>query len=95
MEDLFQGKFVICRCTNAGVHAGRLVEQTGGVVVLKNARRLWYWKAAKGVALSGVAVNGLASGSKIDTTVELIRLTDVIETISCSSVAEESIRTYG
>jgi len=88
----FVGKYVICRCYSAGVHAGVLVSQTGDQAVLKNSRRLWQWKAAAGVALSGVAVNGLASG-KLDAHTD-IALTGVIETIPCSAAAEKSINDY-
>lgn len=91
MKDPLQNKYVICRCYSAGVHAGELVCQDGDTVLLKDARRLWNWKAKAGVALSGVAVNGLASGCRIDSRVELIRLTGVIETILCSKEAQESI----
>lgn len=86
----FVGKFVICRCYSAGVHAGVLVSQSGDQAVLKDSRRLWSWKNNGGVALSGLAVNGLASG-KIDTTLPEIALTGVIETIPCSDAAKESI----
>ena len=86
----FSGKFVICRCYSAGVHAGYLVSQSGDQAVLKDSRRLWSWKNNGGVALSGLAVNGLASG-KIDTVLPEIALTGVIETIPCSAAAMESI----
>jgi hypothetical protein len=86
----FVGKFVICRCYSAGVHAGELVSQNGDQAVLKNSRRLWSWKNKGGVALSGLAINGLESG-KVDTLVPEIALTGVIETIPCSLAAEESI----
>jgi hypothetical protein len=87
----FVGKYVILRCYSAGVHAGELVSQDGDQAVLKNSRRLWNWKAKSGVALSGVAINGLASGCKIDTLVPQIALTGVIETIPCSDHAQETI----
>jgi hypothetical protein len=88
----FVGKYVICRCYSAGVHAGELVSQDGDVVVLKNSRRLWQWKAKAGVALSGVAVNGLAaSGSKVDVVLPDLFLTGVIETIPASAGARKSI----
>jgi len=86
----FVGKYVICRCTSAGVHAGELVSQTGDQAILKNSRRLWQWKAKAGVALSGLAINGWASG-KADTMVPEIALTGVIETIPTSTLAQESI----
>lgn len=86
----FAGKFVICRCYSAGVHAGILVSQHGDNAILKDSRRLWSWKNNGGVALSGLAINGLASG-KVDTVLPEIALTGVIETIPCSQLAKESI----
>ena len=93
--DPLVGRYVICRCYSAGVHAGVLVEQVGDMALLSESRRLWQWHAVAGVALSGVAVSGLRAGKcKIDTQVELIRLTGVIETIPCTDEAATSIRGY-
>lgn len=89
----FVGKYVICRCYSAGVHAGELVSQNGDQAVLKNSRRLWSWVANGGVALSGLAVAGLKSG-KIDTVLPELALTGVIETIPCSEAAEASINDH-
>lgn len=89
----FVGKYVICRCYSAGVHAGELVSQIGDQVMLKNSRRLWSWVANGGVALSGLAVSGLKSG-KIDTILPELALTGVIETIPCSEAAEASINDH-
>ncbi|MEY2655971.1 MAG: hypothetical protein RLZZ524_2999 [Pseudomonadota bacterium] len=87
------GKYVICRCYSAGVHAGVLVEKDGEIAVLTEARRLWKWTAKNGVALNGVAFHGLkASESKIDSTVSEIELSGVIEVISTTEQAEASIR---
>ena len=90
----FVGKYVICRCYSAGVHAGELVSQNGDVAVLKNSRRLWSWKAKSGVALSGVAQTGLQPGCKVDSINPEIMLTGVIETIPTSQDARESINGY-
>jgi hypothetical protein len=88
----FVGRYVLVRCYSAGVHAGELVSQDGDIVILKNSRRLWQWKAKAGIALSGVAVNGLsASGSKVDVELPELMLTGVIETIPTSEKARESI----
>lgn len=84
------GKYVILRCYSAGVHAGELVSQEGDQAVLRNARRLWSWKARAGIALSGLSQHGLESG-KVDTMLPEIALTGVIETIPCSDTAKESI----
>ena len=91
----FVGRYVILRCYAAGVHAGILVSQSGDQAVLKNSRRLWRWRAASGIALSGVAQNGLSkSDTKVDVMNPEIALTGVIETIPCSKVAEESINGF-
>ena len=89
----FVGKFVICRCYSAGVHAGELVSQKDDQVVLKNSRRLWQWMSNGGVALSGLSQLGLKSG-KVDALLPEIALTGVIETIPCSDKAKESIHEY-
>jgi len=38
--DPFVGKYCICRCYSAGVHAGVVVTQVGDVVQLAQSRRL-------------------------------------------------------
>ena len=86
----FVGKYCICRCTAAGVHAGEVASVDGDRVILRNSRRLWQWQARGGVALSGVAQNGLAGG-KIDTANPEIYLTGVCEIIPCSAKAQEDI----
>lgn len=87
----FIGKYVLCRCYSAGVHAGTFVKQEGDKVILANSRRLWSWQAPEGVALSGVSQHGVTSASKLDVVVPQILLTGVIETILCSKKAEDSI----
>ena len=60
--------YVICRGYYCGVHAGYIKEREGNHVVLNEARRLWKWKAAKGISLSEVAKYGIdASGSRVCT----------------------------
>ena len=86
----FVGRYVICRCSSAGVHAGVLVPQTGDQAVLKDSRRLWSWTANAGIALSGLSQHGLKAG-KVDTLMPEIALTGVIETLPCTDKARESI----
>jgi hypothetical protein len=88
----FVGKYVIARCYAAGVHAGTVVSVDGENVILKDSRRLWSWKAKDGVALSGVAQNGITQDkSRLDTLNPEIALMGVCELIPCSDVAKESI----
>jgi len=86
----FVGQYVILRCRDAGVHAGYLESMTGDEAILRDSRRLWSWVAKDGVALSGLAVHGLKSG-KVDTALQYIGLTGVIEVIPCSMTTKESI----
>ena len=85
------GKYVIVRCRDAGVHAGVLVSKKGRSCVLKDSRRLWYWKAQKGSFLSAVAKYGIDTSSKVGCEVD-IELTENCEIIVCSAESEKTIR---
>ena len=86
------GQYCIARCYAAGVHAGVVESVDGETVVLAHSRRLWGWKAADGVALSGVAQHGvIKANSKIDSLNPRILLNGVCELIPCSAKARESI----
>lgn len=86
------GKYVIVRCKDAGVHSGVLESAEGRACVLRDSRRLWYWKPAKGAFLSAVAVDGVHDDSKIGKAVTRIALTENCEIIECTRAAEESLR---
>ena len=87
------GKYVIVRCRDAGVHAGVLESHVGRECVITNTRRLWYWKPAEGKKfLSGVAVHGLHSDSKVGVEVPRTHLTENCEIIECTDIATKSIR---
>lgn len=88
------GKYVIARCYSAGVHAGTVEAVDGENVILRDSRRLWAWKAADGVALSGVAQHGLKGGSKLDVVNPRIYLTGVCELIPVADGVGEAIHAY-
>ena len=88
------GKYVIARCHSAGVHAGTVEAVDGENVILRDSRRLWSWKAADGVALSGVAQHGIKSGSKLDVVNPRIYLTGVCELIPVANGVGEAIHAY-
>lgn len=88
------GKYVIARCYSAGVHAGTVESVDGENVILRDSRRLWSWKAADGVALSGVAQHGLKPGSKLDVVNPRIYLTGVCELIPVADGVGEAINAY-
>lgn len=84
------GKKVLVRTYSAGVHYGELVDYEGKEVVLKNTRRLWYWKGA--FTLSEIALKGLnQNASKLSVAVPEIYLSEVIEIIPVSDAAAKCI----
>lgn len=86
-----KSKNVIVRTQSAGVFAGELVSRNGQEVVLKNARRLWYWSGA--ASLSQLAVDGTSnpSGCKFPIAVPEITLLQAIEILPLSDKARTSI----
>ena len=84
--------YVICRGYYCGVHAGYIKEREGNHVVLNEARRLWKWKAVKGISLSEVAKYGIeADRSRVCTKCREIWLGDVYEVIPCTDAARKTI----
>lgn len=85
------GKYCIVRCRLAGVHAGTVESMDGNIIVLKNSRRMWYWKSA--FTLSECATSGIKNESKIACAVDtvVIPVLDVGEVIPCSVEAQNSI----
>ena len=88
------GKYCIARCYAAGVHAGTVEAVDGENVILLYSRRLWSWKAADGVALSGVAQHGIKPGSKLDVINPVLYLTGVCELIPVAAGIAEAINAY-
>jgi hypothetical protein len=84
--------YVIVRTYSAGVFAGNLESRSGQEVVLKNARRIWYWSGA--ATLSQMAVDGVSKPNecKFPCEVSSIILTQAIEIIPCTEKAMKSIK---
>ena len=84
-------KKVLVRTYSAGVHIGELVSRNGKEVVLKNARRVWYWSGA--ASLSQIAVDGVSdpNNCKMPCEIPEITLTEAIEIIPMSEKAVKSI----
>ena len=85
------GKKCVVRTYSAGVWFGEIVEKSGNEVILKNARRMWYWHAAESISLSAVALHGINQAkSKIIAAVPAVWL-EAIELIPASDKAITSI----
>lgn len=84
--------YSIVRTYSAGVFAGNLVNRKGQEGTVKNARRIWYWSGA--ASLSQLAMEGTKdpANCKFPCEVSEILLTQIIEVLSCSAVAEASIK---
>jgi len=87
-----KGKYCMVRTFSAGVFAGTIVSRKGKEVLLKNARRIWYWAGA--ASLSQLAMSGTSSPDKckFPEPVNEVLLTEVIEIIPITSAAKKSIQ---
>ena len=83
--------YVIVRTYGAGVFAGYLESQKGQEVVMREARRIWYWAGA--ASLSQLATDGTSKPTecKFPAAVDTIKLLDAIEVINCTEKAKVSI----
>lgn len=92
MSSKENGKYCIVRTYSAGVFAGNLESRKGKEIVLKNARRLWYWSGA--ASLSQLAVDGTSKPKdcKFPCEVPSIELLEAIEILDVTEKAEASIK---
>jgi len=83
-------QYCVVRTYSAGVHIGYVkefgVNHPQSATLLKS-RRLHYWTDA--CSLSQVAMDGVGEESRIAMELPEIRLTDVIEVITCSEKAKK------
>ena len=90
-ETLHGMKYVICRTYSAGVFAGYLESRNGQEVVLRNARRIWYWDGA--ASLSQLSVDGTSKpdNCKFPCVVARVELLQTIEILDCTEKGKKSI----
>jgi hypothetical protein len=79
--------YVIVRTYSAGVFAGYLESRSGREVVLKNARRLWYWDGA--ASLSQLAMEGVTKPENCKFPCEVSKVT-LLETIEILETTEKA-----
>src|SRR3990167_1824157 len=86
-----QERYVIVRTYSAGAFAGVMENREGREVVLRQARRLWYWAGA--ASLSQLAVDGTKRPKDCKFTAEVSRveLTEAIEILDVTPAARASI----
>ena len=85
-------KYVMVRTQSAGVFTGELESRNGREVVLRNARRIWYWSGA--ASLSQFATDGTSNPKdcKFPCEVDRVELLEAIEIIDVTDKARESIK---
>ena len=82
--------YKIVRTYSAGVFAGYVAKRNGKEMVIKEARRLWYWKGAN--SLSDLALNGVKYPLECKFTAPVDEeLTEVIEILDVTEKAKKSI----
>ncbi len=89
----YVGKYVLIRTYASGVHLGYLKEYDPETrhAFLTETRRLFYWEGA--FTLHAVAINGIKDG-KMPITIPEIMLSDTLEIIKCSEIAEENLKNF-
>lgn len=91
--ETFEGlPYVICRTYSAGVFAGYIASRSGQEVVLKKARRLWYWDGAS--SLSQLAMEGVSrpENCKFPCEVNSVTLLQTIEILDVTKKAQDNIK---
>lgn len=91
LKEAVLGKYCVVRGAEFGVFAGTVEALDGGMALMKDARRLWYWEGA--ASLSQLAMEGVKKPEKCKFTVRVtsILLQNVIEIIPTTNEAKESI----
>lgn len=85
-------QYYIIRGDRSGVFFGHIAQRDGREVIIKDARRLWFWSGA--ASLSQLAAEGVKQprNCKFTVTVPELTVLDAIELIPCSDAAVASIR---
>lgn len=88
-------KYCIVRTHSAGVFAGYVESRTGQEVVVRSARRIFYWDGA--ASLSQLAMSGTSKpqNCKFPEAVDKVELLQAIEILGCTEKAQKSIASVG
>jgi hypothetical protein len=84
-------EYCIVRTYSAGVFAGYMQSREGQEVVMRDARRIYYWDGA--ATLSQLAIDGTTKpqNCKFPEAVDIVTLLQAIEIIPCTEKAQKSI----
>jgi len=84
-------EYCMVRTYSAGVFAGYIESRNGTEVVLRHARRMWWWEGA--ATLSQLSTDGTSAPHKckFQVAVDKVILTEAIEIIPITEKAKKSI----
>lgn len=84
-------EYKVVRTYSAGVFAGFVESRNGREVVMRKARRIWYWDGA--ASLSQLAMEGVKRHEtcKFAMEVDRVELLEVVEILDVTKEAKESI----
>lgn len=87
----YEKRYVLVRTYSAGVFAGYLESRNGQEVVLRTARRIWYWSGA--ASLSQLSVDGVSDpeNCRFPCEVDKVELLEAIEILEVTEKAKRSI----
>lgn len=90
-DELDGMEYCIVRTYSAGVFAGYIESRNGQEIIMRKARRIWYWDGA--ASLSQLAVEGTFKPEKckFPCEVDKIALLQAIEIIPCTKKSQDSI----
>ena len=89
---MFEGRYCIVRGDRSGVYAGVLKARQDREVVITDARKVWHWQGATCLAQLASEGTSKPDGCKFPAPVAGVVITDAIEVIPCTDMAEASIR---
>jgi hypothetical protein len=90
-KEINKERYVLVRTYSAGVFVGYFESRNGQEIILRNARRIWYWSGA--ATLSQLSVDGVTEPEKckFPCHVDRVELLQVIEILEVTEKARQSI----
>ncbi len=84
--------YVMIRTHSAGVHCGFMEKKEGKEVTLLNSIRIWKWEGAASLSQLSQEGTNKPSGCKFGMAIQKIELTEAIEVIYMTDMAQASIQ---
>lgn len=82
--------YYVVRTDRAGVFFGKIKENKGISIVMRDVRKIYYWNGA--CAVEQIATSGVKSDSKLTVTIPEMEIASPIQIIQCTDVALENLK---